>query len=80
MSRREKLPGKRRNNPRNWRIEDLKGLSDYFKIDYDQTGSHVTFRSTDGRRATVPAHKPIKPIYIHKFLELLDANEKNAQN
>lgn len=79
MSRREKLLRRMRNNPRDWRIEDLKSLADYFEITYDQTGSHVTFRSKDGRRATVPAHKPIKPIYIRKFQDLIDAGEQDAQ-
>jgi HicA toxin of bacterial toxin-antitoxin, len=71
MSQREKLLNKMRNNPRNWRIEDLKALAGHYGITYDQTGSHVTFRSPGGRRATVPAHKPIKPVYISKFLELI---------
>jgi len=73
MSRREKLLSRMRNNPRGWRIEDLKALADYAEIDYDQTGSHVTFRRKDGRRVTVPAHKPIKPVYIPKFLDLIES-------
>jgi len=75
VSRREKLLQKMRNNPRDWRIEDLKVLADHSEIDYDQTGSHVTFRSKDGRRITVPAHKPIKPVYIPKFLDLIGPGE-----
>ncbi len=67
-----------RNNPCDWRIEDLKTLADYFEIGYDQTGSHITFRTQDGRRVTVPARKPIKPVYIPKFLELIAAGEENA--
>jgi hypothetical protein len=75
MSQREKLLKKMRSNPRDWRIEDLTALADYYGVVYDQTGSHVTFRSKDGRRTTVPAHKPIKPVYIPKFLELIDAKD-----
>jgi len=75
MSRREKLVQRMRDNPRDWRIEDLKALADYFEISYDQTGSHATFRHKDGRRVTVPAHKPIKPVYIQKFLQLFDPGE-----
>lgn len=73
MSQREKLLNKMRNNPRDWRIEDLKTLADFAGIAYDQTGSHVTFRSSDGCRLTVPAHKPIKPVYIPRFLALIEA-------
>jgi hypothetical protein len=30
-----------RNNPRDWRIEDLKVLANHYGINHDQTGSHV---------------------------------------
>jgi predicted RNA binding protein YcfA (HicA-like mRNA interferase family) len=62
-----------RTSPGNdWRIEDLKALANRFGIDYRQPGtSHVTFRTQDGRMLTVPSHKPIKAIYIKKFLELV---------
>jgi hypothetical protein len=74
-----KLLQKMQNHPRDWRIEDLKRLAEYFAVDYDQTGSHVTFRSLDGRRSKVPAHKPIKPVYIPKFLELIKAGTANDE-
>ncbi|MCH9717574.1 MAG: type II toxin-antitoxin system HicA family toxin [Gammaproteobacteria bacterium] len=42
-------------------------------INYRQPGtSHVTFRFPNGAKVTVPSHKPIKPVYIKQFLELLD--------
>ncbi len=72
MSQRNKLMQQMRNNPRDWRIEDLKALAHHFEISHHQTGSHVTFRTKDGRRATVPAHKPVKPVYIVKFLALIE--------
>jgi predicted RNA binding protein YcfA (HicA-like mRNA interferase family) len=41
-------------------------------IDYRQPGtSHVTFRHPNGAKLTVPAHRPIKAIYVTKFLRLL---------
>jgi len=64
---------KMRQNPRDWRIEDLKIIADRLSIDYRQPGtSHVTFRTANGSKLTVPAKKPIKPIYIKLFLELLE--------
>lgn len=72
MSQREKLLKGMRNNPRDWRIEDLKAMAEHYGVTYDQTGSHVTFRSSSGRRITVPAHKPIKPVYIPRFLLLIE--------
>lgn len=73
MSKTKKLLEKMRNNPRDWRIEDIKTVADRFGLVYRQPGtSHVTFRSENGLKLTVPAHKPIKPIYIKKFIELID--------
>jgi len=62
------------NNPkRDWTIKDLKSLADKYGISYNQPGtSHVTFRTPKGSMLTVPAHKPIKAIYIKKFIELIE--------
>lgn len=73
MSKVEKQLERMRNNPRDWRIEDLQAIADRLGIAYRQPGSsHVTFRSRLGGKLTVPAHKPIKPIYIKQFLVLID--------
>jgi len=68
-----KTLGRMRNNPTGWKIEDLKTVADRFNIEYRQPGtSHVTFRHPSGTKLTVPARKPIKPVYVRKFLELID--------
>ncbi len=67
-----KILSRMRNNPRDWRIEDLITLADAFGIDYRQRGSHVIFRSPLGGLHTVPAARPIKPVYIPRFLGLID--------
>jgi predicted RNA binding protein YcfA (HicA-like mRNA interferase family) len=73
MSKVKKQIARMRVNPRDWRIEDIKAIADRVGLDHRQPGtSHVTFRSDSGLKLTVPAHKPIKPIYIKKFLELID--------
>ena len=73
MSKVGKQLEKMRNNPRDWRIEDLKTMADKVGLSYRQPGtSHVTFRAKAGRMLTVPAKKPIKPIYIKLFVELVD--------
>ncbi|MGV8948679.1 MAG: hypothetical protein ACOH2E_04850 [Candidatus Paracaedibacter sp.] len=67
-------------NPRNdWKISDLQSIANRYGIVYRQPGtSHVTFSSPDGTMLTVPAHKPIKPVYIKKFVEMIKAlNEEN---
>jgi len=73
MSKFDKIIIKMRNNPRDWRIDDLKAVAERLGVEYRQPGtSHVTFRLKSGAKLTVPAHKPIKSIYIKQFLDLLD--------
>ncbi len=61
-------------NPRDWRIEDLKTLAARNGITARQPGtSHVTFRHASGSKLTVPARRPIKPVYVVKFIQWLDA-------
>ena len=76
MGKYEKQLEKMRNNPRDWRIEELKAIADRCQIDYRQPGSsHVTFRFPNKKMLTVPSHKPIKPVYIQQFIALLDELE-----
>lgn len=70
-----------RRNPRDWRIEDLQALARHAGWEWRQPGtSHVTFRTPRGAQLTVPAHKPIKPIYIKQFLLLWDEEQDNEKN
>ena len=63
-----------RHNSRDWRIEDLKRIADRLGIDYRQPGtSHVTFSRCGYAPVVVPAHKPIKPVYIQRFMALVDS-------
>jgi hypothetical protein len=74
MSKVEKLLARMRANPRDWDITDLKVLARHHGVDWRQPGtSHVTFTAAGQIPVTVPAHKPVKPVYIKKFLALLDA-------
>lgn len=75
MSKRAKLLEAMRNNPRDWRIEDLITVARQFEIECrSHGGSHHVF-SYPGVEVdlSVPAHRPIKPIYIRQFLLLVDA-------
>jgi hypothetical protein len=76
MTKADKILARMRNNPRDWKIEDFKALADRRGIDYRQPGtSHVTFSYPGLSPLSVPAHKPIKPVYIRLFLELLEQIE-----
>lgn len=75
MSKIIKLIEKMHNNPRDWNIEDIKNIAKRYDIDFHQPGtSHVTFRvKKSGEKVTIPAHKPIKPVYIKQFLALIES-------
>lgn len=76
MSRAAKLLASMRCNPLDWRIEQLQTVARQHGLDWRQDGtSHCVFIRADGRTLPVPAHRPIKPIYIKKFLELVDGDQ-----
>ncbi len=71
-----------RRNPRDWRIEDLEALAVRFGLEVRKpSGSHaVFFHKLSGKQLSVPAKRPIKPIYITAFLALLDGIEREDDN
>ncbi len=72
MSQVEKILEKMQNNPRDWRIDSLKTVALARNIEWRQRGtSHVVFVRADGRTLPVPVARPIKPIYIKKFIEFV---------
>ncbi len=68
----EKLLARMRNNPRDWRIDDLKSVANRLGIDWrNEGGSHHVFSYPGVEEdACVPAHRPIKPVYVRQFVEL----------
>ena len=62
-----------RRNRLDWQIADLQAVAKQNGVDWrHQKSSHCIFVRDDGRTLSVPAHRPIKPIYIRKFIELVD--------
>ena len=58
--------------PLDWRIEQLQTVARQHGIDKRHDGgSHCVFVRADGTTLPVPAHRPIKPIYVKKFLALV---------
>ena len=57
----------------------LKVVADRLGIDHDQhRTSHVVFRHAKAGRLSVPADRPIKPVYVRLFVELVDrAGDQN---
>ncbi|GAB6040273.1 type II toxin-antitoxin system HicA family toxin [Endothiovibrio diazotrophicus] len=78
MGIRDKILTKMRNNPRDWRIEDLKSIARHHGVDWrNEGGSHHVFSFPGVEEdLCVPAHRPIKPVYVRRFVALIDKVEK----
>lgn len=75
MSTAEKLLARMRGQPLDWQIGQLETVARHCGLKVRKpSGSHVIFQK-DGcpLEVSVPAHKPIKPVYIRLFLVLVDA-------
>ena len=69
-----KLLEKMQQSPLDWRIEQLESLAKHYGINIRKSGgSHVVFDHPSViELLCVPAHRPIKPIYIKKFLSFIE--------
>jgi predicted RNA binding protein YcfA (HicA-like mRNA interferase family) len=58
----------------NWRIEELETVAMACGMKVRKSGgSHAVFsHPTATLRVTVPVRRPIKPVYIRQFVELVD--------
>lgn len=73
MTRATKILEQMKANPRGWRIESLKSVAEALGLVHRQPGgSHVIFRHPNGAMLSVPARRPIKPVYVKKFVRLVE--------
>lgn len=67
---------KMRRNQAGWRIGQLQFVAAEFGVDWRSPGhggSHVIFSVSGVREiVSVPAKRPIKPVYFRQFLALID--------
>lgn len=77
MGKVEKIIEKMRNNPRDWRIEDFTIIAKAYNLTIRKPGgSHVVFyHDNHPENICVPARRPIKPIYVKRFLAFIDKLE-----
>ncbi len=76
MNRAARLLARMKVNPRDWRIENLVTVAEAFGVVYRRPGgSHVIFRHKSGAMLSVPARRPIKPIYVMKFIRLVELGD-----
>ncbi|MBN6743127.1 hypothetical protein JKG47_22135 [Acidithiobacillus sp. MC6.1] len=74
MSAHEKMLSRMRNNPRDWRIGELMAVANRLGMECrNEGGSHhvFSFPGVDDD-VCVPAHRPIKPVYVRQFVALVD--------
>jgi hypothetical protein len=82
MGNKEKVLMKMRNNPIGWRIEKLELIAEHCGVAVRKRsgGSHVVFDHPAWvELLCVPAKRPIKPIYIKRFVALIELLEKNSE-
>jgi len=73
MNAAAKLLQSMRSNPLGWQLTQLQTVARQNGIDWRHEGtSHCVFVCNDGKTLSVPARRPIKPIYVKKFLELIE--------
>jgi predicted RNA binding protein YcfA (HicA-like mRNA interferase family) len=74
MNTAAKLLSAMRNNPRDWRIEHLLTVAGQFGITVRGAGgSHCVFsHEAVPEVVVVPAHRPIKPVYVRQFVAQVD--------
>lgn len=74
MARAAKTLDAMRDNPRDWRIAELETVAAAFGVNCRKPrGSHVVFDHPAVAEAlSVPARRPIKPIYVIRFVRLID--------
>ncbi len=64
-----------RTNPLNWTLRHLQTVAREHDVGWrHQKSSHCVFMRQDGKTLPVPARRPIKPIYIKLFIQLIDGD------
>lgn len=75
MTTADKTLDRMRNNPRDWRIDDLLSVAGRYDIEVrNNGGSHHVFSAAGiVESLCIPAHRPVKPIYVKRFIVMIDA-------
>ena len=74
MPRGDRTLAAMRTNPRDWRIASLEAVAAAGVNFRKSGGSHVVFEHPGVAEAlSVPARRPIKPIYVQRFVRFIDA-------
>lgn len=73
MNTAAKLLQAMRTNARDWTLAQIQTVARQHDIHWRHEGSsHCIFVRSDGKTLPVPARRPIKPIYVKKFIQLVE--------
>ena len=74
MTRAGRLLDAMKANPKaDWTPENVRTVVRAHGLTLRQRGtSHAVITSARGRHLTIPMHKPIKPVYIRRLVELIE--------
>jgi len=79
MSTAQKLIRAMANNPRDWLIEQVQTVANASGLTvHCPGGSHHIVRNAAGEKISIPAHRPIKPIYIKQLLKLIQTGKGDS--
>jgi predicted RNA binding protein YcfA (HicA-like mRNA interferase family) len=72
MSKAQKLLAAMEINPLDWQMAQIETVAKAYGLTVHRPGgSHHIVRHANGKKLSVPAHRPIKPIYIRQFVRLV---------
>ena len=75
MPRADRTLDRMRSHPRDWRIASLEAVAAAYGVNIRKPGgSHVVFEHPAVAEAvSVPARRPIKPVYVRRFVAFIEA-------
>lgn len=76
MSVAEKILEAMRRSPLDWQLSDFQLVARAKGVAWrHKGGSHCVFVRSNGQTLSVPARRPIKPVYVRMFLALVDGEQ-----
>lgn len=80
MGSRERRLARMAANPRDWSIDDVQALCAGYGLAFRRrSGSHATVsHPTQPEILTIPANRPIKPVYIRQLIRFIEKVEEEA--
>lgn len=76
MGKAQKLIESMSNNPLDWQIDQVHTVAKAFGLTvHCPGGSHHVVRHANGQKVCIPAHRPIKAVYIKKLVRLIKTEQ-----